>query len=71
MQLAFEATPVRNIQQEIGIGRRLQFLDPRQRPRQLGPEPANRRLGVIGRDLAAGPPAVGWFRRPDARRRRP
>ena len=37
IELALEAAPVGNIQQEVGIGGGLQFVDPRLRPRQLGP----------------------------------
>ena len=36
IELTLEAAPVRNFQQKIGIGRGLQFVDPRLRPRQLG-----------------------------------
>ena len=60
MEFALEAAPVRNIQQEVGIGGGLQFLDSRLGLGQLGLEPANRRLGVAGRR-----------RRPGFRRRAP
>ena len=49
MELALEAAPVGNIQQEVDIRGSLQFLDSRLRLGQLGPEPANGPLGVIGR----------------------
>ena len=49
MELALEAAPVGDFQQEVGVGGRLQFVDPRLCLRQLGPEPANRRFGVVGR----------------------
>ena len=53
MQLALETAPVRNIQQEVGIGGGLQLLDSGLRLGQLGLEPANRRFGV-GWDAAGG-----------------
>ena len=58
MELALEAAPVRNIQQEVGIGGGLQFLDLRLRPGQLRLQPAIRRLGVVGQRPAAGMPAA-------------
>ncbi len=54
VEFALEAAPVGNIQQEIGIGGRLQFVDSRLRLRQLGPQPANGRFGVIGRSRRTG-----------------
>ena len=63
MELALKAAPVRNIQQEVGIGGGLQFLDSRLRLGQLGLEPANRRFGVAGR-----PPAAAGSRPPGVRR---
>src|ERR1700694_4438209 len=56
MQFTFEAAPVRDIQQKVAIRRALQFVDSRLRPRQLGPEPADGRFGVIGRDRQSGRP---------------
>src|SRR5450756_1232044 len=54
IEFALEAAPVRNAEQEVGIRGSLQFLDSRQRLRQLGPEPANGWLGVIGRRRRPG-----------------
>src|SRR5712692_5672376 len=47
---AQEAAPVGNVEQEVGIRGSLEFLDSRQRLRQLGPEPANCQFGVIAHD---------------------
>ena len=62
MELALEAAPVGNIQQEVDIRGSLQFLDSRLRLGQLGPEPANGPLGVIGRRPASRGDAGGLRR---------
>ena len=54
MEFAFEAAPVRNAQQEVGIGRGLKFLDLRLGPGQLRLQPANRRLGAAGHGRRPG-----------------
>src|SRR5216684_24410 len=54
IELALKAAPVRNIQQEIGIRRGLQFLDSRPRLRQLDLKPPNREFSVLGRDRQPG-----------------
>jgi len=56
MELALEPAPVRDAQQEVGIGGGLKFLDLRLRPGQLRLQPANRRLGAVGTLPAAGFP---------------
>ena len=54
IELALEAAPVRNAQQEVGIGGGLKFLDLRLRLGQLRLQPANCRLGVVGRRRRPG-----------------
>ena len=64
VEFALEAAPVGDFQQEIGFGGGLQFVDLRLCLRQLGPQPANGRFGVVGRNLLGRPPRMqpcsGW-----------
>ena len=50
-ELALEAAAVENIQQKIGIGGRLQRLDPPLGLGQLDLEPANGLFGTVSRNL--------------------
>src|SRR6202007_1964491 len=61
IELALKTAPVEDIEQEIHIRRRLQLVDARLRLRQLGPEPANRRFGVVG--SCRRPGSCRWLRR--------
>src|SRR5258708_25359161 len=54
VQLALEAAPVVNVQQEVGVRGSLQSLDSRPRRRQLGPEAANGQFGAVVRDRQPG-----------------
>ena len=51
MELALEAAAVENIQQKIGIGGRLQRLDPPLGLGQLDLKPANGLFGTVSRNL--------------------